>query len=696
MLNGAGEKTRLSVTISTALGIVTGSTLTVWLLITGRQSWPLAAICLAWMTMEFLVQAPARPLLAFIRATSLACVGIQAVSGIAAVAQGIWETPWAFNPSGLISARETLKIWLLYHGQTIYPLPGEYPFLVTLYTPIFFVLGAALNGMLHNPVASGMILTTVPYTLLTLLLLLWIRKEGGAWTAAFLAAAAFAASREMFQAGVIIRPDWLAWLLAYCGAYLFMTSGRSTPRLVCGSLLVAAALLTKQQTFPVALGLATVWLTDRSLLRRSLTMTAATCAAVLLGGGLTQWLSGGGFLIDSLRYPVALAANPDITNWESAVPRIKQFAILNLPALMLWAGFLIHGAARRRVHWLDWLLLLHIPFLLRLLMTWGASDNYFWGFMTALYARAGIALAYLMDRHKAGPSIAAFFFAAATIMAGSPQPHRPTDSGAVLDKFNRDKAVIARHDNGKDPILLNSELTGYYLPDAYDPRLHFFDSIESFYFELAGFWKLTGSRLESDIIARKFSTIVLGTTFINPALKDIVEYFYDKVHESEVFSIYRPRPGDAVLYRVPTDKPLEASGLRLQVTGVEGVEVNPGFGGFSFTRKQGSRESYVEFTLTMNSSPAAAHVIFHPKVASLGPGNEVFVEWAPEGGQFKPAFTSRGSSGDMSDRIGAFPAAFSVASPSRSVRFRFHPRGNGQIWFAPETPILFRVESTDK
>lgn len=610
--------------------------------------------------------------------------------------QGIWETPWTFNSTTLISGRETLKIWLLSHGKTIYPLPGEYPLLVTLYTPFFFVLGAVLNGILHNPATSGMLLSVVPFVILMALVFFWTRKEGGSWTAAAMATVVLITSREIINAGTMIRPDWLAWLFAYSGAFLVMSKAPSTRRMVAGCLLLAAATLTKQQTFPIIIGLVTIWVTDRLLLRRSVFILILTGPVMLAGALLTQWLSGGGFIIDALKYPVILAANPDITNWSFAWPRIRLFSLHNAPVLLLWAAALLRDLTRRKIHWLDWILIVHIPFLLRLLMTWGAADNYYWGFMVAIHVRAGLFLAEFMVRDRRFTSVAALFFTTAVFVAASPLPHQPADADVIYDSFNKDRSVIARYDNGKDPMLMNSELSGYYLPDEYTSRIHFFDAIEYFYFELAGFWKFTGSRLETDIIDRKFATVVLGNTYINPNLKDIIEYFYNKVFESSIISIYAPKPGDVVLYRVPTDIPIEKGRLRVQVTGVDGIEANAGFGGFSFSRIEGSKESYVEFTLTKDAFAQTTHVVFLPKVASVGPENGVFVEWAQEGDYFRPLFTSYGTPEDMSNRIGAFPATLSVDSSSRLIRFRFHPRGNGQLWFSQEVPLLFRVVTLEQ
>ncbi|GFK93606.1 hypothetical protein NNJEOMEG_01440 [Fundidesulfovibrio magnetotacticus] len=648
--------------------------------------WPLAALSLAWFA---LARAPLDGPRAFTRAVALGGLGAALLAALWNLALDFAWTPWTWVVSPLISGREVLKIWLAAHGQSIYPPPGTYPFLTTLYTPLFFVLGAGLTRLLGDPALSGMLLTALPYAGAFAVVTLWGRRETGSWAVPLAFAVLAFASVQMALAGVILRPDWLAWMLAYAGAMRF-TARDAGDRPWAAALLLGAAMLTKQQTLPVFLALVTLCIWDRSLWRRCLFTACAAGALLGVAALAMQWGTGGAFLIHTLKYPASLAADPGITNWESAVPRLVRFGINHAAPLAAWAACLLAGLARRRFHALDWLLLVQVPFILRLMMTWGAADNYFWGFLPLLYLRLGVAAAAI-GREGLARGAAAALLAALCLPAsrGFDDPAaRATPARPDLSALARE---IARPDG--PPWLINAEAAPLLLPREFTPRLAAFDAIETQFFERVGYWRFAGSPLHRDIVGRRFGGIILGDTFRDEQVHSVINLHYalESVPDP-LYAVYRPLPGAVVEYPVPTDRPVAAEGLTLQVASIDGLDVNQSFGGFfSMTKNEKAASGHVTFSLRKPPGPAVVHVGFHPKVASFGPENLLEVDVGDPVRTLRRLGDFPGTPQDNDKDLHALPASVSFETDGEEALVRFTVRGNARLWFAPTMPLIFRV-----
>ena len=86
-------------------------------------------------------------------------------------------------------------------------------------------------------------------------------------------------------------------------------------------------------------------------------------------------------------------------------------------------------------------------------------------------------------------------------------------------------------------------------------------------------------------------------------------------------------------------------------------------------------------------------MVLYPKVAHLGSGDRLLVEWSLDGRSYTPFLEYRGAPGDMD--TGLFEprqeAAFLPNTSKIFIRFVF--QGSAQLWFNAHDPMLFRLET---
>lgn len=626
----------------------------------------------------------------FVLFASCTCLFLELGAQLSLFASHYYNASWTRCIETLLNGREILKVWLLRHGQNIYPGSQDYHFLATLYTPVYYVVCAALLMVVDNPVSSTTAVSFLSLLGLSIVIAIWIRKETGSFWLAVAVAGLFLIHPTIRYAGKYARPDFLAWMLVLLGAYLFLAPGQERVgrvQVLLGCLALCLGPLTKQQTLPILLACITVFMFRHPLWKRCLFLAGFGLAAAGVALVVLQVLTGGNFLTHAVLYPAALARDGAITDWGSLLSKFKSFASRETVLLGLYGIAILHGAWRRRLHEIDWLIVVQMPFLAQLVITWGADANYWWGMLVLLYLRVGVFLGSVIKIRYLGASVATVL-----LIFCPPCPsfllwnQTPVASQTYQDDLVMAKAVAAA---GPGDILINSEASPPVLPLDYSLRLHFFDALELKYFELTKFWRFSESIMNKDIAEKRFATIVVGRTFINPAIPNHIRNYYQTESALENYSIFKPRLGNTVVYSVPTDQVVTAPHLSVQLSIVDGVDVGSGFGGFFISKNQSAEFGKVTFVLQSEESMASVRVAMFAKVAHFGVGNSVLCEWSKDGTSYVPFLDYAGLPNDMNLSLFDTRVEAEFAPRVQRVFIRVTLNGSAQLWFNKDFPIAF-------
>ncbi len=592
----------------------------------------------------------------------------------------------------LIDGRETVKIWLLSQGRGIYPDMRDYPYLVTLYTPIYHSLAAlAARTVVPGDVAGGGHLASYAGWVGLLCVMAWItRRETRSLFLAALVPLSFAAGPYM--AGYIrqIRPDLLAWCLAFAATGLFAAKARDRATRdwpVAAAVCMAAALFTKQQTAAVCCALVTACLVGQAGVGLCLRFAALTGAMGLAAGAALYGLTDGAFLLHCVIYPARLAADASITNLDNAWPRLAAFARAYWGLLALFLLALADDVRRRRLHLLDWLALVHAPFLVKLVATWGADTNYFLGFCIILTLRAGALLGAFRAAGERGRAAA---LALALLLSPlTPVPRDAAGEGGAAAAAARDEAL--RRAVGGAEALVNAEGAAPLLVGG-GGKLFFFDATESQFFERVGLWSFGGSRLARDIAARRFPVVVLRPTFQDPQVLRAIENTYALAETLPDYSVYRPKQGDIVVLADPL-APAAAGPVRLAES--RGVEAGTGFGARFVGRRADAQTAEIVYAVAAPRPVAWVGLTFYPKVSSPGPESFIEAAWSADGVAYHPFARYAGSGDD--NATGLFePCLEAGFAPGAAAFFvRLTLSGSARLWTGDGAAMLLTLREPE-
>ena len=446
-------------------------------------------------------------------------------------------------PLNAMEGRETVKAWLMAHGQNIYPSMQSHPFLVTIYPPVYhaaIVAASALNGW---GIAAG--------RLMSLGSLLAVSVTAGWWT--------WAATRSRLGAvGVLLlmlfdpvlaewslhaRPDMLAWTLALAGAGVFWAAAapeRSPGRAARGDRLAVAsgallclAFFTKQQTLPYILG-CMIWGLGKGRAGFRPVMLMGLSAAGLgaaLAGGL-ELASGGYFLRDAALYPKMMGALPSVTTMENLIARLGQ--VWNHYSILwtLFAACLGWSAWSRRWDLPTVLAVVNAAFMVKLLASWGADVNYAFGTVLAALMAVGLLLGALARTRPYGLGVVL-----ALLFVWLPRPGGHT---------GKPVADVSRLAGIAGTILVNTEGGHLFLGERPGRNVVFFDGIETQLFEQTGLWRSDDSALVQDIRDRRFDRLVFYGSFMPPGVADAAAIFYTPVGSGDHYAELKPSPAGLI------------------------------------------------------------------------------------------------------------------------------------------------------
>ena len=226
----------------------------------------------------------------------------------------------------------------LRRGEPLYGDPSHAPFVVTVYTPGYPALVAALMRAGLPPLAAGRLLAFLSALGIAVVVGRAGRDRAG-W-AAIAAAAVFLLDPLVPFWQVAARPDSTAALLAVVGVIVVET-GATRRRDVLAAVLFAASIFTKQ-SFIAAPAAVLLFLVDRNR-RRAIRFAAALAAACAVAALALQRASHGWFLWHTV------VGNRNPFSWGRAAELGGQFWSRHpLQILVLLVLFLAGWRSRRR------------------------------------------------------------------------------------------------------------------------------------------------------------------------------------------------------------------------------------------------------------------------------------------------------------------------------------------------------------
>ncbi len=224
----------------------------------------------------------------------------------------------------------------LARGEPLYPDPAAAPFTVTVYTPGFFALGAALVGLGVDGFAAGRLLALLSM-LAVAVVAAWSGFRRTGWVAV-LVGLALVLHPLQWPWSLVIRPDYTAILLSVL-AVAVATRTTAHRGVVLPAVLCVAAVLTKQTAVAAPAAIALGWLaTDR---RAAIRFTAIFASATLASVAGLQLITHGQFLFHTV------TANVNPFSVARAIALYRRFVESN-PLTAVVLGVMLVASARRR------------------------------------------------------------------------------------------------------------------------------------------------------------------------------------------------------------------------------------------------------------------------------------------------------------------------------------------------------------
>ncbi|WP_027192124.1 hypothetical protein [Fundidesulfovibrio putealis] len=619
----------------------------------------------------------------------LLLIGCAATLLTALVAKGLtqrliyeWYTlahPYFVNP---MEGREAVKAWMLGNAASIYPVQPGTSFIVTIYPPLYHLLTLVTAHATDDFLLAGRLVSLASTGVVAGLIMAWTNHSTGNRLIAAITGLSFLA--DAFTTwGAQARPDMTAHALALGGAYLFLRA--QTPReSFWAALLAAMALFTKQQTLPFILGTLLYGLLKGPKERRNLiTYLWALAVFTVVPGFVLNEMTHGQFFTDIVEYPARMGEVPGIFTMENLLGRARTLWEVTAWKTALTGGWAIACLLSLRLDFALLLLLLNLPFVLRLLGTWGADYNYALGLIILMYPCLGMLAGRFVRLPKAGSFAAAVLFILVNLDGGH------TFSRAILDNPHLGKfsgvreGLMERLRRTPGPILVNTEGGQLFLGQGLESKLVFFDAIELGLFEKAGFWAFSDSSLARNIAGREYAIIVLSNNFIPQNMTWLMSGYYASQGVMGQYELYAPRPEDSIVPISSLSLPIQVGDVSMKLLAEENIRVaedhiEPHDQALpaNLTVEVETRSSIKELELSL--FPRLNH--------SDGSSLSITVSSGAEGLErtwICPTLPGREWSG-----IWEMHASEHFATRGDRIRITFHLKGNSQLYFNKSRPMM--------
>ena len=583
-----------------------------------------------------------------------------------------------------IEGREAVKAWLMRQGQNIYASLTGYPFLITLYPPLYYAASAGMTLVAGPGLLAAKLASLAGLGLMLAMLFALARRATGSHFLALFAPLVLFLTPEA-TCGFLCKPDTLAFGFVLAACFLYEGAAADGPgasrALAASAVCMVLATFTKQQTWPLAICFPAYGLTVAGLRRRlpRFLLWAVLAATVLAGGFLLY--AGKEVFLQTVVFPGRMTSLANHNRMATAQSRLGEYAASHAWLLAVYAGWLLLCLRRRRLPLPDLLALASLPALVRVL-AWSGSDINHYLFFTAAACLGAVRLAAACLTGPAPAMGLGLLFLAgfqpAILDLGpftradfTPKPEAAAQYAAVLTTVAATPGTTLMDAEGAYPFLGRPEFS----------RLRLFDAFETDLYDLLGLLPLLDSPIADDIRARRFDLVADSNVILSAKLMALLPYFYVPERRIANYTFHVRRPEQAIVLIPEADGAArDNGGLTVALTRTENIKHFP-----SHLEGADMAKPYrLVYEIRAQSAPQAVAVTVFPRI--LAPGGEVIVACDDGGGEREVArsgFDDTKRSGEGWDN--RREATFTPGTDRFKVVLTVTPQA--ELWFDAVHPL---------
>jgi hypothetical protein len=475
-----------------------------------------------------------------------------------------------------IEGREAVKAGLMRQGQIIYsPLTG-YPFLITLYPPLYYVVSAAMALLVGPGLLAAKLASLAGLGLMLAMMYVLVRRRTGSRLLTLAAPLVFFLTPEA-TCGFLCKPDTLAFglVLAACVFFEGVADDPTASRhLTFAAICLALAAFAKQQTWLLAAGFLAYGLAVPKLRRR---LPRFLLVALLAGAVLAAvfFLYAGKELFSQVvLFPSRMTTLENLNRISTAWERLREYGETHVWLLGAYAGWLSLCLYRRRLPLADLLALVSLPALFRVLAWSGSDINHFLFFSSV----AAMGAVRLVGAFLAGPApvigLGLVFLAGfqpVTLDLGSFSASDFTPKPAAAALYNQLLQVVAETPG---LVLMDAEGAYPFLGRPEFSKLRLYDAFETDLYDQLDLLPLLSSPIAADIRSRRFSRFVDSDVILSTKLKSLLSYYYAPERRIDRYTLYGPRLEQAIVAIPAVDRKLRSDeGLTAVMVEADNVKV---------------------------------------------------------------------------------------------------------------------------
>ena len=609
-------------------------------------------------------------------------VTTQSVYDINRISQAVLaaiKNPYIMDP---MEGREGVKAWLVYNGVNIYSDLSGYPYLVTLYGPIYYALLALALNVSHDVLLVGRLISLCSYLLLCSVCIVYSWTSVRSWFALAVLVLMFLGF-PVLGWEYAVKPDMLAWLFAFAGLFLADASniaGSSRSKVVLAGICFSISAFTKLQAL-AALIASVLSLAVRKKFSTILKLAVATIFVACFFLAAVQYVSDGLFLQQTVLFPAYFSNIPGFNGYDASWERFSAF-LANQKWLVCIAVVSLFVRRIARVSLLlELSLLVFSGTAFHALKWYGSSSNNFIGVLLILYMLTADLLGRLYVRTLSGR--AAITAVLLTIWAFPPSFTISKD----VSNPNRETLIALRSLTmlTDKPLLSSTEAASPFIWQAGLEKLKLFDAFElAFYDGFSGF-DFMASDIVRDIKQRRFGFIVDDRPVAPSAFKHLVWTFYKPHSRWGEITVFDECKGDILIVdSVDKTEDYGQSGLeRVLASNVKTV-------GKYVTPDDSIDDATLQYKIHCSPDKQQLFLRYYPKISDADSSIEARV--SKDGEHWSSWFTFQTMSGYYDQFWADNAETATTALTPGTLHIQFILKGTARLWIAPESPMAFRLE----
>jgi hypothetical protein len=606
----------------------------------------------------------------------------------------ILANPLQVNP---MEGRDATRAWLMVQRLPLYSSFSDYPFLCTIYGPIFYIAAAGADMLLGPGLLGPRLVSLVSLAVTAFFVGAITRRETGSVWAGLVAAILIVTSPNM-EYGAFSRPDMIAWAFLFSATWLAVNHAHGPDRTGRASYLAAAlttcSFFAKQMTWPF---IAVVWF--YLLCKRRFAFLARYAGATIVSGTIVflvlHLVTHGMYLVDTVQFPKLMAGLADLNKNEFAEARLLTFWNYNKYFIVVYFLGLLYRAVRHRLFLNDMMFIAFAPFLLIILRWHGAEYNHFVPMIFVMSIGVGELVAELARSGMAGKAAGLAVLALVLPIRFDAVTSFDSLTASLAQNVRAHARLTERLDATTGPILSDAESSYLALNREAFNRMKLYDGFESGITDRVGIWDLARSKVASDIRARGFPTILASEAFQSPTMLSLLSTYYRKDEVIRHYALYKPRPDAAILVALTPDTlAAEDRGMGLSVRSIDNLKVDS-----NNHLAPATDGGAGEVTLVIESPSPMDHVRLrlNPRFNAASAENWLTMETSSDGQLFAKAATIAPPAGGSWTPIWGMvvsPKCDAQGAHRLFVRLSLH--GETQLWIDAVHPLIVYVDTVPR